>query len=125
MSGSPAWVMSTQGAAHAVIPVISAGSNKIDCATCACEVGTLPESIRHGLNVLLWIEQLVWDTTCVATPLLLKHVFFLSVSLRAKGLVERELGLCPKSSPLLSHWDLNSSQVEILSGLLFSHRALE
>lgn len=75
MSGSPAWVMSTQGAAHSVIPVISAGSNKINCVMCVCEVGTLPEIIRHSLNVQLWIEQLVWDTTCVAPPLLLKHLF--------------------------------------------------
>lgn len=102
MSGSPAWVMSPQGAVHAVIPDISAGSNQINCATCVCEVGTLPESTRHGLNVLLWIEQLLWDIMCVATPLLLKHLFFLSVSFRAKGLVERELGLCPKPSPPLT-----------------------
>lgn len=88
-----------------------------------CEVGTLPESIRHSLNVLLWIEQLVWYTqTVFSNPSPPQALFFpLSVP-QSKGLVERELALCLKSSPpLLPHWGLNISQAEILSRLLFSY----
>ena len=75
MSGSPVWIMSAQAAARTLIPAISAGSNQINCATCVCEVGTLPESIRHSVTVLPWIEQLVWciQASSVATPLLHKH----------------------------------------------------
>jgi len=73
MSGSPVRILSTQAA---VIPAVSAGSNLINSATCVYEVGTLPENIRHSVNVLRWIEQLVWyiQAMSVVTPLLLEHL---------------------------------------------------
>lgn len=43
--GSPVLFMSTQDAAHIVIPVLSIGSNQIICATCVSEVGTFQKAL--------------------------------------------------------------------------------